>query len=156
MSGFSRSQPTEEMIMNLIPRDNWLDMDKVFDSFFAPGRLVTDAERAFFAPHVDIVEKDGHYEIKADLPGVKKEDVKVNLENGVLTIEANHQEEKSEEKDGKVIRKERRTGRFLRSFTLGENVQDKDIKANFTDGVLLIEAPKVKPAAPKSRQISVG
>lgn len=142
--------------MNLIPRDNWLDMDKVFDSFFAPSRYVIESDKAFFAPHVDIVDKNDHYEIKADLPGVKKEDLKVNLENGVLTIEASHKDEKTEEKDGKVIRKERRTGRFLRSFSLGENVQDKDIKANFKDGVLTIEAPKVKPEAPKSRQISVG
>ncbi len=142
--------------MNLVPRDNWLDMDKVFDSFFAPNRFVLSDEKCFFAPHVDIVDKKDHYEIKADLPGVKKEDLKVNLENGVLTIEASHKEEKSEEKNGKVIRKERRTGRFLRSFTLGENVHDKDIKAEFKDGVLTIEAPKVKPEAPKSRQISVG
>lgn len=142
--------------MNLIPRDQWLDMDKVFDSFFSPSRMVTDAERAFFVPQVDIVDKKDHYEIKADLPGVKKEDLKVNLENGVLTIEASHNEQKSEEKDGKVIRRERRTGRFLRSFSLGENVQEKDIKANFKDGVLVIEAPKMKPEAPKSRQISVG
>lgn len=143
--------------MNLIPRDNWLDMDKVFDSFFAsPSRFVIEHDKSFFAPHVDIIDRNDHYEIKADLPGVKKEDVKVNLENGVLTIEASHKEEKSEEKDGKVIRKERRNGRFLRSFSLGENVQDKDIKANFKDGVLVIEAPKMKPEAPKSRQISVG
>lgn len=142
--------------MNLIPRDNWLDMDKVFDSFFAPSRFVISDEKSFFAPHVDIIDRNDHYEIKADLPGVKKEDLKVNLENGVLTIEASHKEEKSEEKEGKVIRRERRTGRFLRSFSLGENVQDKDIKASFKDGVLTIEAPKVKPEAPKSRQISVG
>jgi HSP20 family protein len=144
------------MTMNLIPRDSFLDMDKVFDSFFAPSRYATAGEKAFFSPQVDIVEKTDHYEIKADLPGVKKEDLKVNLENGVLSIEASHKEEKSEEKDGKVIRKERRTGCFMRSFSLGENVQDKDIKANFKDGVLTIEAPKFKPEAPKSRQISVG
>ena len=142
--------------MNLIPRDNWLDMDKVFDSFFAPNRFVLENERSFFAPHVDIVDKNDHYEIKADLPGVKKEDLKVNLENGILSIEARHKEEKTEEKEGRVIRKERRTGHFMRSFSLGENVQDKDIKADFKDGVLTITAPKVKPEAPKSRQISVG
>jgi len=142
--------------MNLmIPRDTFLDMDKVFDNFFTPSRFGTVEDKAFFSPHVDIVDKKDHYEIKADLPGVKKEDLKVNLESGVLTIEASHKEEKSEEKDGKVIRKERRTGRFLRSFSLGENVQDKDIKADFKDGVLTIMAPKSKPELPKARQISV-
>lgn len=143
--------------MNLMPRDTFLEMDKVFDSFFAPRmRLIPTEENTFFAPHVDIVDRSDHYEIKVDLPGIRKEDVKVNLEHGVLTIEASHQEEKTEEKDGKVIRKERRTGRFMRSFTLGDNVQDKDIQANFKDGVLTIEVPKMKPEAPKSRQISVG
>lgn len=141
--------------MNLIPRDTWLDMDKVFDNFFAPARYLNPDEKAFFTPHVDIVEKDDHFEIKADLPGVKKEDVKVSLENGVLTIEASHNEEKTEEKNGKVIRKERRTGQFLRSFSLGSNVHDNDIKASFTDGVLTIAAPKVKPETPKTRQINI-
>jgi HSP20 family protein len=146
--------------MNLIPRDTWRDMDKVFDTFFSPGfpssRFVVENDKSFFSPQVDIVDKNDHYEIKADLPGVKKEDLKVNLENGILTIEASHKEEKTEEKDGKVIRKERRTGRFMRSFSLGENVQDKDIKADFKDGVLCITAPKLKLEAPKARQISVG
>jgi HSP20 family protein len=146
--------------MNLIPRDTWRDMDKVFDTFFTPGlpssRFVLDNDKTFFSPQVDIVDKNDHYEIKADLPGVKKEDLKVNLENGILSIEANHKEEKSEEKDGKVIRKERRTGHFMRSFSLGENVQDKDIKADFKDGVLTIIAPKLKPETPKPRQISIG
>lgn len=142
--------------MNLIPRDTFLDMDKVFDGFFAPTRYITANEKSFFAPQVDIVDKNDHYEIKADLPGVKKEDLKVNLENGILSIEASHKEEKSEEKDGKVIRKERRTGRFMRSFSLGENVHDKDIKAEFKDGVLTILAPKLKPETPKARQIAVG
>jgi HSP20 family protein len=145
----------EESTMNLMPRDTWLDIDKVFDNFFAPSRFISDEERAFFTPHVDIVEKDGHYEIKADLPGVKKEDLKVNLEDGVLTIEASHKEEKDEKEEGKVIRRERRTGRFMRSFTLGSNVEDKDIKANFNDGVLVIEVPKAKPETPATRQIAV-
>ncbi len=141
--------------MNLIPRDTWLDMDKVFDNFFAPARYLKSDEKAFFTPHVDIVEKDDHFEIKADLPGVKKEYVRVSLENGVLTIEASHNDEKTEEKNGKVIRKERRTGQFLRSFSFGSNVHDSDIRASFTDGVLTIAAPKVKPEMPKSRQINI-
>ena len=143
--------------MNLIvPRDTWLDMDRVLDNFFSPPKRLAADENVFFAPQIDIVDKKDHYEIKADLPGVKKEDLKISVENGILTIEASHKEEKSEEKDGVVIRKERRSGQFLRSLTLGGNVQEKDIKANFKDGVLVIEAPKVKQDLPKARQISVG
>lgn len=146
--------------MNLIPRDTWRDMDKMFDSFFTPGfpsnGFMLDNDRSFFSPQVDIVDKNDHYEIKADLPGMKKEDLHVNLENGVLTIEASHHDEKTEEHEGKVIRKERRTGHFMRSFSLGDNVQDNDIKAEFKDGVLTIIAPKMQLETPKARQISIG
>ena len=80
--------------------------------------------------------EEGKYEITADLPGVDKDDLSVTLDNGVLTIEASTEEEKTEEEDGKVIRKERRSGKFMRSFNLGADVKESDINAKFKNGVL--------------------
>lgn len=141
--------------MNLITRDNWMDFDKVFDNFFTPSRLGNDVPEGYFSPRVDIKENGDHYEISAELPGVKKEDLHVHVEDGVLTIEASHNEEKTEESEGKVIRKERRTGRFMRSFNLGSDIQDKDIEANFVDGVLSLKAPKLAEPESKSRKIEI-
>lgn len=146
--------------MNLITRNNrltnhWLDIDKMFDNFFAPSHLSAEVPEGYYAPRVDIKDKGDHYEISAELPGVKKEDLQVHVEDGVLKIEASHKEESSEEKDGVVIRKERRTGRFMRSFNLGADIHDADIKASFVDGVLKLEAPKQKETETKARKIEV-
>ena len=142
--------------MNLVPRDSWLDMDKVFESFFAPSATGEKGQVGFFTPRVDITEKKDHYEIQAELPGVRKEDLKVDVHNGVLTIEASHEEEKTEEEEGRVIRKERRTGRFSRQFNLGEDVHDEDIQANFTDGVLKLRVPKLAEQKSGPRRIEIG
>src|SRR6478735_10329081 len=133
--------------MNLIPRDSLfgtglLDLDKVFDSFLS---TVPAGDSAFMMPRVDIKDKNDHFEITAELPGIDKNNLSVKLEDGVLTIEASHDEEKTEEKEGRVIRKERRTGTFVRSFTLGSDVKEEDIKASFKDGLLTLSAPKAKP-----------
>lgn len=141
--------------MNLVRRDNWLDFDKVFDNFFAPSRINYDVPEGYFSPRVDIKEKENSYEISAELPGVIKEDMHVHVKDGVLTIEASHNEENTEEKDGKVIRKERRTGRFMRSFNLGQDIHEEDIKASFENGLLVLEAPKRKPEAPSARKIEI-
>lgn len=143
--------------MNLIPRDSLfgtglLDLDKVFDSFLSP---VPTAEAAFMTPRVDIKDKSDHYEITAELPGIDKKNLSVKLDNGVLTIEASHDEEKTEEKEERVIRRERRTGKYLRSFTLGSDVKEADIKASFKDGLLTLSAPKAKPHQPESRRIEI-
>ena len=142
--------------MSLIPRDGFFELDKVFDNFFAPSRYyVENPQKAFFSPHVDIVEKDEWFEIRADLPGVKKDDIQVRLEKGVLSIEATHNEEDQEERDGRVIRRERRTGKFFRSFNLGTQVNDADISADFIDGVLTIRAPKMSATVPEAKRIDI-
>ncbi|PJF33196.1 MAG: Hsp20/alpha crystallin family protein, partial [Phototrophicales bacterium] len=92
--------------MSLIPRSSVFDIEKAFDRLFDPSPLNT-MTNGIAAPRVDIKEKDDQFEITAELPGIKKEDVHVQLHNGVLSIEAETNDEKTEEKDGKVIRKER-------------------------------------------------
>src|SRR5210317_2155106 len=104
--------------MSLIPRNSLFDLDDLFAHFWMPD-ISKEMNSDFFSPRVDIKEKKGKYEITADLPGVEKENISVTLDNGVLTIEASTEEEKTEEEDGKVLRKERRSGRFVRSFNLG-------------------------------------
>ena len=96
----------------------------------------------------DIHEKDGNYLIEMELPGYAKEDIKADLKDGYLTISAVRNETK-EEKDakGNCVRKERYTGSCNRSFYVGEQVSQEDIKAAFTDGILKLQVPKDVPKA---------
>ena len=107
-----------------------------------------------WAPLVDIEETDKEFLIKAELPSVKKEDVKVSLEAGVLTIQGERREEK-EEKDRKVHRVERSYGKFLRSFTVPRGVDEKKVAADFKDGMLLVHVPKSEVATPKLIDVKV-
>ena len=141
--------------MTLVPRSSLFDMDKFFDDFYAPIRREGTTMGSFFTPRVDIKENGDHYEITAELPGVKKEDLHLHLEDGILSIEAETRQEDKDEKDGKIIRQERRYGKFSRSFSLGESVKEEDISAGFENGVLKITAPKVTEAAPVKRRIEV-
>ena len=139
--------------MSLVPRSSFFDIDRFFNDFWpAPA----DPEMGtFFAPRVDIRDLDGHYEITAELPGVSKDDIQVHVKDGVLTLEAETTREDKEEKEGKIIRQERRYGKFLRSFNLGGDVQEEDIKASFKDGVLKLEAPKVVEKPVERRRITI-
>ncbi len=141
--------------MTLIPRGSFFDVDKFFDDFWSPARRGSSNVGAFFTPRVDIKELDDHYEITAELPGVKKEDLNITLEEGILTIEAESRQESKEEKEGRVIRQERRYGKFTRSFNLGGNVHESDITAAFDNGILAIRAPKVPESVPQQRRIEI-
>ena len=141
--------------MSLVPRGNFFDIDRFFDDIWAPGRQESSPVGSFFAPRVDIMEHDDHYEITAEIPGIKKEDIHISLENGVLRIEAETNQEEKEEKEGKVIRQERRYGKYVRSFDLGNSVHQEDIKAAFEDGILKLTAPKVAEEVPQQRQFDI-
>ncbi|MFZ6044069.1 Hsp20/alpha crystallin family protein, partial [Vibrio natriegens] len=97
---------------------------------------------------INLIEKEDGFEITADLPGVKKDDINVQLANGSLMIEATSKRNEEQEKNGKVIRQERYEGKFMRSFYLGQNVKEDDVHASFTDGVLTIQVPKVEASLP--------
>lgn len=94
----------------------------------------------------DILEKDGNYELSMDLPGVAKEDIKMELKDGYLKVTAKHGSA-SEDKDenGRVIRRERVSGSYSRAFYIGDNVSQEDVKAKFENGVLQITIPKDVP-----------
>ncbi len=140
--------------MSLIPRDSLFDLDNLFGHFFSPS-MTKELSSGFFSPRVDIKEAKDKYEIIADLPGVEKEDLSVTLENGVLTIEASTSKEDVEEKEGRVIRKERRSGKYMRSFNLGAEVHEGDIEASFKNGVLSLSVPKAEEVVPEPRQIEI-
>ena len=108
-----------------------------------------------WTPLVDITEDDKEYLIKAELPEVKKEDVKVTVENGTLTITGERKFEK-EEKDKKYHRIERAYGSFMRSFALPEGAAGEKVSADFKDGVLKVHLPKSAEAKPKSIDVKVG
>jgi HSP20 family protein len=139
--------------MTLISRNNLFDIDRFFNDS-RPQRVESRSD-TFFTPRVDIKEAENHYEITAELPGVDKEDIHVHVKDGLLTLEAKTVKEEEEKKQGKVIRQERRYGKFMRSFSLGTEVQESDIKASFKDGVLSLEAPKVAEKVAERRRIAV-
>lgn len=138
--------------MSLISRAPRFDLDTLFDNFFNPARA---EESSFFAPRVDIQDNKDHYLISAELPGVKKEDINISLDQGVLTLEAEVKQEHKEEQQGKVVRQERRYGKVMRSFTLGNAVNEQDISAKYNDGVLTIHAPKQQERMTESRRINI-
>jgi HSP20 family protein len=139
--------------MNLIPRESVFDLDQFFGDFWdgAPAR----GAAGVLSPRVDIHEKDGKYLVSAELPGVDRDDVHVTLDNGTLTLSASLEDEHKEEKEGKVIRRERRYGRFARSFYVGTGVTESDIKASFDKGVLKLEIPQKGEAEPERRRIPI-
>lgn len=128
-------------------------------SFFgrSPGRRGNgheDLALADWAPMADISEDENEYVIKAELPELKKEDVKVTVENGVLTISGERKFEK-EEKKKKYHRVERAYGRFTRSFALPDNADASKVKAEFKDGMLTVHLPKSEKAKPKQIEVKI-
>lgn len=107
-----------------------------------------------WAPLVDITEDEKEYTVQAELPDLKKEEVKVTVENGQLTISGERKFEK-EEKGKKFHRVERSYGSFLRSFTLPEGVNGEKVVADFKDGLLKVHLPKDETAKPKSIEVTV-
>jgi HSP20 family protein len=107
-----------------------------------------------WAPMVDISETNDEYLVKAEVPEVKKEEVRVRVEDGVLAIEGERKQEK-EEKGKKFHRVERYYGTFLRTFSVPENVDEKKVRAEFKDGVLIVHLPKSEMAKPKAIEVKV-
>jgi len=131
------------------------DFNDVFESFFRPTRSVEEATSENLVPALDIREREHDFLVHADLPGVKKENIDINLENGVLTITAESKQE-TEEKDGeRLLRQERRYGRYVRSLRLGNDIDGTKVKASYDDGVLEVTLPKAEASKPKKIAVDV-
>jgi HSP20 family protein len=133
-------------------RYNPFDLRSVFDDFFSDSFMP-----AFFTSgnpiKADIRETEKEYVIDAEIPGVKKEDIKLDLRDDTLTISVEHSQESNEEKEN-YIRKERRYGSFSRSFYV-ENVKHEDVAAEYKDGILTIKLAKSPDSKPRSHSIDI-
>lgn len=113
--------------------------DEMLPGFWGDGN---DLEKSFAGFNTDVSEKDGNYVLEAELPGFDKKDIHLDLKNDILTISAQHSEDKKEEDKGtKYIRKERRFSSYSRSFNV-ENIAPEDIDATYENGVLTVRFPK--------------
>ena len=104
--------------------------------------------------NTDIIEKKDGYELQIDLPGVKKEDIQIEMDKGILSISVSISNS-SDEEDKKYIRKERFTGEIKRSFNIGENVDEEDIYASFENGILYLNLPKKEEKDNKKKYIEI-
>ena len=126
---------------NLMDVFNDLDRD-----FFRGWRSPEHVLYGKNAPHMmktDVRETENGYEIDMDLPGFKKDEIRLELHNGTLTVSTDKAlEKKEEDKNGKILRQERYSGSMSRSFYVGEHITEEDVKARFEDGVLHLTVPK--------------
>ncbi|MBI4597725.1 MAG: Hsp20/alpha crystallin family protein [Candidatus Omnitrophica bacterium] len=128
------------------------DMTKWFGRRPFPGRWPMPADGGQWFPEVDITEEKDRLLVRADLPGMKQEDISVEVSEGALTIRGERKEEAAT-KEGKMYRMERSYGSFLRSFTLPAGVDASKVNASYKNGVLEITLPKFAEA--KTKQIKV-
>jgi len=130
-------------------------MNRAFEDTLGRGRRDEELFTGTWAPPVDIVETKDKLVLTAELPGFSEEQIQINFEDGVLSIEGERRFEK-EAKDESYHRVERSYGKFLRSFSLPGNVDSQKISAVFTNGLLTIELPKREETKPKSIKVQVG
>ena len=138
--------------------------DDSLSDFFGFGRMMPQISSELYGKHAknlmktDVRELDGSYELDVDLPGFKKDEVTLELKNGVLTIQAVKGLDKDEtDKKGKYIRQERYAGSCSRSFYVGTDLQPKDVSAKFTDGILELTFPKEAPKKePDVTRVEIG
>ena len=137
--------------------------DDSLSDFFDFGRMMPQVSSELYGKHArnlmktDVRELDGSYELDVDLPGFKKDEVTVDLQDGYLTISAAKGLDKDEsDKKGKFLRQERYAGSMSRSFYVGEHVEPEDIRAKFENGILQLSIPKSAPKQlPKTTAIAI-
>lgn len=122
--------------------------ESMFKRFMAPMRVETDT--GSLDVRVDVTEKDGTYTVRADLPGVKKDEINVRIDGNMVQIDAEVKHEKdTKDSGGKVLRSERYYGAVSRAFTLAQDVDEAKATAKYEDGVLTLELPKKATTAAK-------
>jgi HSP20 family protein len=146
-------------MMTLVRWNPWREIEERTERYSrSMGQAQTGSQEVVatgdWAPRVDIAETITAFEIKAEIPEVNKEDVKVSVHNGILTIRGERKQEK-EESEKKFHRIERNYGSFTRSFTLPDNVDENEIKAVFKDGMLNLQIHKTEEPKPKAIEVSV-
>jgi HSP20 family protein len=149
---------TSSMPATLRDWDPFANLHREFNDLFTALRgnfpSTADTPGQFHAPAIDIAEKQGVYELTAELPGMSANEVEVAIADGRLTIKGEKREERKEEKEGYHL-SERRFGSFQRSFTLPEGVDTTKISADFKDGVLTVSLPKAPEAQRRQQKIEI-
>lgn len=130
------------------------DFNRLASTFFRDDALETSFARGTWEPVVDISETDDNYVVTAELPGLSKDDVKINFQDGILSLRGEKRQEK-EEKRKNYHRVERSFGAFERSFRVPSRVMVDKIDAKFKDGVLHLSMPKAEEARPKEIPIKI-
>ena len=136
--------------------DDWMNFP--FEQDFWGKKNPLYGKHAKNLMKTDIRDVDGNYELEIDLPGFKKEDVKIQLKNGYLNIQATREEKKDEKDDkGKYVRRERYTGTCNRSFYVGSSIKHEDIHAKYENGILHVTFPKeeTKKEAEEKKFVSI-
>ena len=130
------------------------EMNMLLGDFFSSDGRGDETTFVRWAPRVDIAEENGNYELVADLPGLKKDDIKVEIHDNILTLRGEKKlDEEKKEKNYRLA--ERFYGEFVRAFTLPENVNRDQIEAEFKDGVLKLTIPKTEQPKPKQIEVKV-
>ena len=150
------------MLMPRIFEESFLD-DFLDDFPFYDDKDMKKLEKKLYGRHgknlmkTDIQEKDDCYKLEMDLPGFTKDEIRVSLENGYLTIRAAKglDQDQQEKKTGKYIRRERYAGACERSFYVGNYLTEEDIKGEFRHGILTLTIPKQEANVPEKRYISI-
>lgn len=124
----------------------------LFDNFEKQFFNNTNASLPAF--RTDIRDQGDKFLLEAELPGFNKEDISLDLKEGILTIKAEHKEEQEQQKQGEYIRRERRSGSFARSFDVS-GIDESGISAAYRNGILEVTLPKQAPVVPESRQINI-
>jgi HSP20 family protein len=130
------------------------EMNKLFDDFFGRPLVRTEWTEGVWTPSVDVSEDKDNVIIKAEMPGMKKDDVKISVQDNMLILEGEKKQEK-EEKEKNYHRIERSYGSFCRSFQLPTTVKTDKIKASYKEGVLSVTLPKSEEVKPKEIPISI-
>ena len=145
--------------MFMVPRkNNELDLwDDIFDDPFFGGHPSFRRHEESRIMKTDVKELKDKFEIKIDLPGYEKENLDMSIEDGYLTVHAKTTKENEDKEEGKFVRKERFFGECSRSFYVGDDVTEEDIKASFKNGTLTIDVPKKeeKKALPEKKFITI-
>lgn len=128
------------------------EINRLFNTLFDTATPVAARATRQWAPALDVVENDGEYVVRADLPGLGEDDVNLEVRDGVLRLTGERKSETEERKDG-YARIERSFGSFARTLTLPEGVDPESVKASFDRGVLTIHVPK--PEAPKAHTVEI-
>ena len=124
----------------------------LFDNFEKQFFNNTNASLPAF--RTDIRDQGDKFLLEAELPGFHKEDISLDLKEGILTVKAEHKEEQEQQKQGEYIRRERRSGSFARSFDVS-GIDESGISAAYRNGILEVTLPKQAPVVPESRQINI-